>query len=146
PAVPAVRPVPLAAPAPVIASAPVVAPIAPRAPAAVVAPAVAAVSALASVAAPLVPAHIFPYTTVQTYYHPRTELRNVVKSFAKNSGHMAKTDLLSNIGHLPLNLPFFGHLAEALASLESLRRNKKLAMEKAFGIHKAFNTKKIVWF
>ncbi|VDM78567.1 unnamed protein product [Strongylus vulgaris] len=117
-----------------------VAPIAPAVPVAPVAPLVASVSAV-----PLASVwdyhHMFPYNH---YYHPRSAIHNVAKSYAKETGHASATSVVSESGHLPhslgLHLP---NLANSLFYAEpwKSRLHHQKAAKKILKIHKAVNTK-----
>ncbi|EYB93355.1 hypothetical protein Y032_0183g934 [Ancylostoma ceylanicum] len=60
--------------------------------------------------------HMYPYSYAP-YYHPRTEVHNVVKAYEKEKGHTSATSVVSEDGHLPahLGLHAAGHLPDALS-------------------------------
>ncbi|RCN49161.1 hypothetical protein ANCCAN_04734 [Ancylostoma caninum] len=120
---PIVAPVEFVKPAPVIASAPVVAPAPIVAPAPVVAPA---------------PIH---------HHHPRTEIRNIAKSYKRVSGHRSDTIMVSGDDHhFAGGLELYPHhlhgdlLGEAAYPVPL--RKQKLAAKKAARAHKSFEKKK----
>ncbi|EYB93354.1 hypothetical protein Y032_0183g933 [Ancylostoma ceylanicum] len=123
--------------------------VAPESPAQVlVGPAHAApVVAPASVIAPMpYHPHVYPHAVFPHYYHPRTEVRNVVKGYAKETGHRSETQMVSEDGHLPTTWGIHPaeHLAEALAfptPFRSRLHRKKMA-KKTSRAHKSLNNRK----
>ncbi|KIH63297.1 hypothetical protein ANCDUO_06401 [Ancylostoma duodenale] len=75
-------------PAPIVAPAPVVAPPPIVAPAPVVAPAPG-----------VAPAPVFPYAMHYHHHHPRAEVRNIVRAYARETGHTSDTAMVSGDDH-----------------------------------------------
>ncbi|KAL6744409.1 hypothetical protein Aduo_017347 [Ancylostoma duodenale] len=74
----------------------------------------------------------YPHALYHDYYHPRTEVRNVVKGYTKEIGHRSETSVVSEDGHLPSawGLHPAQHLPEALAfpvPFRSRLHRKKMA-------------------
>ncbi|VDM70540.1 unnamed protein product [Strongylus vulgaris] len=132
---------PIANVAPAVASASV-AHVAPAMPTAAVPGAVAPASALL----PPQPYPIIPYASNYPLYYPLTALRNVKKTYVKESGHSSQTDIVSEGGHLSKSFGFhpFGKIPDAVASPELMRSraSKKLASKKTLRAHKKFDKKK----
>ncbi|KAL6728025.1 hypothetical protein Aduo_009838 [Ancylostoma duodenale] len=107
---------------------------------------------VAPVAAPIAAAapvsyypHISPYNMYYPYYRPRTEVRNVVKSYAKEAGQASETQMISGGGHLPTIMDVHPpeHMSEVLpfpAPWRSRLHRRKLA-KKASRAHKSFDGK-----
>ncbi|EYB93358.1 hypothetical protein Y032_0183g937 [Ancylostoma ceylanicum] len=90
--------------------------------------------------------HVYSHGLYPHYYHPRTEVRNVVKGYAKETGHRSETQMVSEDGHLPATWGIHAaeHLPEALAfpaPFRSRLHRKKMA-KKASRAHRSRNNKK----
>ncbi|EYB93357.1 hypothetical protein Y032_0183g936 [Ancylostoma ceylanicum] len=87
--------------------------------------------------------HMYPYAYAAPYHHPRTEVHNVVKAYQKEAGHVSKTAMVSEGGHLPghFGLHPAGHFAGGLGlpiPFRSRLHREKLAKK----VHKSFDKKK----
>ncbi|KIH43296.1 hypothetical protein ANCDUO_26701, partial [Ancylostoma duodenale] len=134
-------PAPIVAPVPVVAPAPIVAPAPVVAPAPAVAPAPVVVPAPAPVPVPV------PTPVEVHHHHPRTEIRNIAKSYKRVSGHRSDTIMVSGDDHdFAGGLEFYPHhahgdlLGEAAYPVPLQR--KKFASKKAARAHKSFDKKK----
>ncbi|EPB70354.1 hypothetical protein ANCCEY_10547 [Ancylostoma ceylanicum] len=148
PAIPAMPPAQYAMPPPVVAPAPVVAPPPIVAPAPAVAPAPVIAHATYAAPQPIVvqaqpivqPAPVpvpVPYPVTVHHHNPRTELRNTVTGFSKETGHTSATAVVSADAHHAfehMNLHPVGHVFEDEHHAEPYKarqHRKKLASKKA---------------
>ncbi|EYC17210.1 hypothetical protein Y032_0031g2340 [Ancylostoma ceylanicum] len=103
----------------------------------------------ATVAAPAAPApyypYAYPYNQYAPYHHPRTEVHNIVKSYAKEAGQASETLMVSGGGHLPAIMDVHPpeHMSEVLtfpAPWHSRLHRQKMA-KKTSRTHKSFDRK-----
>ncbi|RCN51911.1 hypothetical protein ANCCAN_01999 [Ancylostoma caninum] len=145
PAVPAVGKTEFAVPHAVLAPAPAVAPAPVMAHVPYSAPQPVVVHAQPVVQAAPVPA---PYPVHIHHHSPRTEVRNVVSHYAKESGHTSATAMVSGDHHAfnEIDLHPAGHLPEDeyhVAPWKARKHHQKLASKKVARRHKVARKHKI---
>ncbi|KAL6744404.1 hypothetical protein Aduo_017343 [Ancylostoma duodenale] len=90
--------------------------------------------------------HVYPHALFPHYDHPRAEIRNVVKGYAKETGHRSETSMVSEDGHLPTawGIHPAEHFPEALGFPTPFRKrlHRKKMAKKASRAHKSLHNRK----